>query len=255
MHGIPQQSVPVFSFRPQFIGGLACSVLTTATCCLSHFLHRREVKHGSVQSLAHMVKVVSISILRWNEDTEEPVTLSAQFELSSFGFFQRSGVQQMLTFFSRTFAKRTAAGQRQTIQHEDYNCHVYRRADGLAGVVAADMDYPQRVAFVFLSKLMEEFGTEFAGRWEACTQDDSFANWPNLERAIQEYQDPTKADKITAIQKELDETTAVLHKTIDGVLERGVKLDQLVDKSNDLSNQSKMFYKQARKTNSCCVIC
>ena len=44
------------------------------------------------------------------------------------------------------------------------------------------------------------------------------------------------------------------HKTIDGVLERGVKLDQLVDKSNDLSNQSKMFYKQAKKTNACCVI-
>ena len=45
------------------------------------------------------------------------------------------------------------------------------------------------------------------------------------------------------------------HKTIDSVLERGVKLDNLVDKSNDLSAQSKMFYKQAKKTNSCCVIC
>ena len=57
------------------------------------------------------------------------------------------------------------------------------------------------------------------------------------------------------VQKELEDTTAILHKTIDGVLERGVKLDQLVDKSNDLSMQSKMFYKQAKKTNSCCVIC
>jgi DNA polymerase IIIc chi subunit len=28
----------------------------------------------------------------------------------------------------------------------------------------------------------------------------------------------------------------------------------LVDRSNDLSAQSKMFYKQAKKTNSCCVI-
>jgi synaptobrevin family protein YKT6 len=164
-------------------------------------------------------------------------------------------VQQMLTFFGRTLTKRTDSGQRQTIQHEDYNCHVYRRADGLCGVVAADMDYPQRVAFVFLSKLMEEFGTEFAGRWEGQTEDDGFAGWPNMARAIAEYQDPAKADKITAIQKELEDTTAILHKTIDGVLERGVKLDQLVDKSNDLSNQSKMFYKQARKTNSCCVIC
>lgn len=42
--------------------------------------------------------------------------------------------------------------------------------------------------------------------------------------------------------------------TLDQVLERGQKLDDLVDKSADLSAQSKMFYKQAKKTNSCCVI-
>ena len=59
--------------------------------------------------------------------------------------------------FSRLFAKRTAKGQRQTIQHEEYNCHVYRRSDGLAVVVAADMEYPARVAFVFGNKLMQDF--------------------------------------------------------------------------------------------------
>lgn len=49
-----------------------------------------------------------------------------------------------------------------------------------------------------------------------------------------------------------DETKIVLHQTIDSVLRRGEKLDNLVDKSNDLSLASQMFYKQARKTNSCC---
>lgn len=43
-------------------------------------------------------------------------------------------------------------------------------------------------------------------------------------------------------------------KTIDNVLERGEKLDDLVSKSQDLSSQSKVFYKQAKKTNSCCVV-
>lgn len=46
----------------------------------------------------------------------------------------------------------------------------------------------------------------------------------------------------------------VLHDTIDSILKRGEKLDSLVDKSNDLSLASQMFYKQARKTNSCCVL-
>jgi hypothetical protein len=75
--------------------------------------------------------------------------------------------------------------------------------------------------------------------------------------ATAENQDPAKVDKITAIQKELEDTAAVLHNTIDGVLERGVKLDQLVANAHDLSKYSKMGsgYKQAKKTNnSCCVI-
>lgn len=44
------------------------------------------------------------------------------------------------------------------------------------------------------------------------------------------------------IQQELDETKIVLHKTIESVLERGEKLDSLVEKSNNLSGASKSFY-------------
>ena len=46
------------------------------------------------------------------------------------------------------------------------------------------------------------------------------------------------------IQKELDETKIVLHKTIESVLERGEKIDSLVEKSDGLSAQSKMFYSE-----------
>jgi synaptobrevin family protein YKT6 len=38
------------------------------------------------------------------------------------------------------------------------------------------------------------------------------------------------------------------------VLQRGEKLDDLVAKSSDLSAQSKMFYKSAKKQNSCCIV-
>ncbi|PVH70414.1 hypothetical protein DL98DRAFT_521623 [Cadophora sp. DSE1049] len=56
------------------------------------------------------------------------------------------------------------------------------------------------------------------------------------------------------VQRELDETKIVLHKTIESVLERNVKLEDLVMKSEGLSSQSKLFYKQAKKQNSCCLV-
>ena len=68
------------------------------------------------------------------------------------------------------------------------------------------------------------------------------------------YQDPVNADQIMKIQKNLDETRDVLHKTIDSVLERGEKLEDLVERSGELSAQSKLFYKQAKRANSCCVV-
>ena len=77
---------------------------------------------------------------------------------------------------------------------------------------------------------------------------DTSLSFPEIDTAITEFQDPAKADKITRIQKDLDDTMNIMHKTIDNVLERGVKLDTLVQKSDDLSMQSKAFYKQAKNT-------
>jgi len=156
----------------------------------------------------------------------------------------------MLNFFAKTFTKRTNPGQRQSIAHEGYVVHCYVRSDGLAGVVTSDAEYPSRVAFVLLTQLLEEY-TASKPQWKTLSEEQPF---PPADDYLVKYQNPAAADKVTKIQQDLDETTAVLHKTIDAVLERGTKLDDLVARSDDLSMQSKMFYKQAKKTKGCCVI-
>ena len=159
----------------------------------------------------------------------------------------------MLTFFTKTFTKRTEPGQRQSITHEQYVVHCYVRTDGLAGAVTTDLEYPSRVAFVLLTQLLDEYIASMGSSWKGTTEPFSIEYAP-LEDYLVKYQDPSAADKVTKIQRDLEDTTQILHKTIDSVLERGTKLDSLVERSDDLSRQSKMFYKQAKKTNSCCVI-
>lgn len=198
------------------------------------------------------MKIVGLSVLR-TSDVDEPIPLTMACDLSSYGYFQRQGVKEMLTFFSKTFTKRTDSGQRQSITHESFVVHVYVRSDGLAGTVISDIEYPARVAFVLLTQMLDEYAVTVGENWKIASQPESVA-FPPMEEYLTKYQDPAAADKITKIQKDLDETTAVLHKTIDSVLERGAKLDDLVERSNDLSSQSKMFYKQAKKTKGCCVI-
>ena len=96
-----------------------------------------------------MVKILSIALARLTDEelknnNGEPVILSQAYEVSEFGFFQRGGVREMLTFFTRTFVKRTGKGKRQCVEHEGHLCHVQMRANGLACCIITDQDYPSR---------------------------------------------------------------------------------------------------------------
>lgn len=150
-------------------------------------------------------------------------------------------MKQFATFISKTVAKRVDLGQRSSVEHEGYLVHVHVRTSGLAAVAVCDREYPSRVAFTLLMKMAEDFGAKYSeSTWKS---EQNTLSFPQLDDMIRKYQDPHEADAIMKIQRDLDETKIILHKTIDSVLERGVKLDNLVEKSTDLSAQSKMFYK------------
>jgi synaptobrevin homolog YKT6 len=126
------------------------------------------------------------------------------------------------------------------------------RADGLCGSLTCDAEYPPRVAFSLLTKILEDFEAQNP-KWRKETNNEVIT-WAYLDEAVIKYQDPGNADQIVRIQRNLDETREVLHNTIDSVLQRGEKLEDLVEKSGELSATSKLFYKQAKKANSCCAV-
>lgn len=198
------------------------------------------------------MKIYYIGILKTGAKTVE---LSSARDLSQFSFFERTGVSQFMTFFAETVAQRTGAGQRQSIEEGNYVGHTYTRSEGIAGVVITDKEYPVRPAYTLINKVLEEYLSLHPQKeWANITEANASFNYDALENYLKKYQDPTQADSIMKVQQELDETKIVLHKTIESVLERGEKLDSLVDKSEALSSSSRMFYKQAKKTNSCCII-
>eukprot|EP00871_Galdieria_phlegrea_P000855 jgi/Galph1/1770/GphlegSOOS_G451.1 len=197
------------------------------------------------------MKIIALLLLRKEEGEREPFILTSAYHLNDFGYFQRNSIREFANFFGKTLVKRVPLGERASVEHEDtYVCHVYVASSGLAAVVLCDKEYPRRVAFTLLGKTIDDFSKENnENTWKNATSE---VTYPALQKIVDEYQDPSKADSIVRIQKDLDETKIILHKTIDSVLERGTKLDALVEKSSDLSMQSKMFYRTARKQNSCC---
>lgn len=199
------------------------------------------------------MKLYYIGVLK--NDGSKALELTCAKELSQFLFFEKSSVSQFMTFFAETVSSRTNAGQRQSVEEGNYIGHTYARPEGLACVIISDKEYPVRPAYTLINKVLEEYlSLHPKQQWGDITETNASLNFDSLSVYLNKYQDPSQADSIMKVQQELDETKIVLHKTIENVLQRGEKLDSLVDKSEALSSSSRMFYKQAKKTNSCCII-
>ncbi|KAJ0310030.1 hypothetical protein COL516b_002536 [Colletotrichum fioriniae] len=177
------------------------------------------------------MKLHYIGILR--NDSKPAVELCSEMELSAYSRFTRNSYAEFMSLFSKKVAESTRPGQRQDIEEGDNTFHCVGRSEGICGVV-------------------DEFLTKHPRSTWATGEPKLVL--PELKEYLTRYQDPQQADSILKIQKELDETKIVLHKTIQSVLERGEKIDDLVAKSDGLSSQSKMFYQQAKKQNSCCIV-
>lgn len=198
-----------------------------------------------------MVKLYALSILYKNPTSA--TTLKAAYDVESFSFFQRGSVKEFMSFVSKTIVERTQISSRQSVKEGDYMCHVYVRADNLSAVLISDHEYPRRVAHTVITKVMDDFNAKYPqSTWE--TLSESMIDFSQLNVYLAKYQNPNEADALYKMQNDLDETKIILHNTLEAVLQRGEKLDDLVSKSEGLSAQSKAFYKTARKTNSCCSL-
>ncbi|KAJ3409395.1 palmitoyltransferase, partial [Chytriomyces hyalinus] len=114
--------------------------------------------------------------------------------------------------------------------------------------------YPTRTAFTIVNKILEEFSSKFpTSQWAGLNPGSTASTYPELKAQLVKFQDPHAADPLLRVQRDLDETKIVLHKTMESLLNRGEVLDDLVQRSDQLSSQSKMFYKTAKSTNSCCT--
>lgn len=181
-----------------------------------------------------MVKIFFIGVL--NKDGESAAILKSAAELSTFGFFQRNSIDDFLKFTSKMVIGRMELATRTSVKEQNYICHAYTKVDNLAVAIITDEEYPPKVAHTLTLQILEEFPQV------------------NLEEYLKKYQDPKNADAIMRLQADLEETKIILHNSITNILKRGEKLDDLVAKSEDLSSQSKLFYKTARKTNQCCQL-
>lgn len=156
--------------------------------------------------------------------------------------------------------KRTAAGSRASAVHNEFKCLSFVDTDGIACAIVVSETYDERPGYSALGKTFQfvrksEIYNKFRATWAKADKD---MNYTELESGINEimkqYMDPLKADKLLAIKYELEETKQIMYKNIDDLLAANEKIEDLVQKSQDLSDLSKGMARKAKDLNRCCII-
>jgi len=132
-------------------------------------------------------------------------------------------------------------------------CHSWVHPEGIGAAVLIDAEYPLRVAFTLLSESVRIFLEANREKWED-VQKDTLLLCPEIEQLFIKFQDPTEADKLTKIERDLEEVKGTVMQSMDDLLKRGESLDQLMAKSEDLTKMSVEIYKTAKKNNQCCKL-
>ena len=68
-----------------------------------------------------------------------------------------------MIMMARTVAERAQAGTRQQVEQDDYVAYIHKKTDGLAAIIIADKEYPDRVAFTFASKVVMDYSEKQKG--------------------------------------------------------------------------------------------
>ena len=102
------------------------------------------------------MKLQSISVMRWNSDTEEPIVLDAAYNLAEYNYFMRGNVKEFLAFGSRTIMKRIGQGT-QGVDYEGNMVYCLVGADGLGVIIFVDKEYPARVAISLAKEVLNDF--------------------------------------------------------------------------------------------------
>lgn len=153
-------------------------------------------------------------------------------DLSFVSFFNRNSVSELMHEFVKGAVK-TMHDHRKIFEYPPWQlvCH---RVDENNAVMVTDNEYPTSISFELLQKVHES---------------------PEImKNVLSDCQDPRTVSNMYRVRAQIDETLVILHENIEKIIKRGSDIDELVQKSEHLSNQSRMFYKVAKKHNRCCII-
>ena len=149
----------------------------------------------------------------------------------------------------------TRSAAKMSIESNPYVFH-YMIENGICYLMLSDKNYPKRLAFLFLEEIGREFvsslrvehGDDWLRELETVGRAYAFIKFDQvIQRKRREYADPNSSGNMRRLNEELASIHHIMRKTIDDVLDRGSKLDDVTEMSKNLASDSKKYRWGAKK--------
>lgn len=144
-----------------------------------------------------------------------------------------------------------------TTRYVDLNCE--NQVIRFVVSLATNEQYPVRIRENVLSNLINDITRDSIINSEARGLDPDSREFKKVvqEILLAKATDPSVAngsDKVTQIKGTLDDTTEIMKQNIEKVMANSEDIEKLVEKSKDLSDVSKFYFRKTKELNSCCRI-
>ncbi|GAA0170337.1 hypothetical protein Leryth_026575 [Lithospermum erythrorhizon] len=135
-----------------------------------------------------------------------------------------------------------------------YNCdgHTfnYLVADGFTYCVVASESAGRQIPIGFLERIKEDFSKKYGGGKATSTGANGLKRefGPKLKEHMKYCVDnPEEINKLAKVKAQVNEVKGVMMENIEKVLDRGEKIELLVDKTENLRSQAQDFRQQGTK--------
>ena len=130
-----------------------------------------------------------------------------------------------------------------------YDAHTFHYAveGGLVFMCMADGDFGRRLPFAFIDDIVRRWTETYADRGQTAL---AYGMNEDFSRVLHRQMDffsrnLGEADRVHRVQGEIDEVRTVMVENIERVLQRGEKIELLVDKTENLNQQAFRFKRQS----------
>jgi len=136
---------------------------------------------------------------------------------------------------------------KKSYSYESYNFH-YLVEGGITYICITDQEMLYRIPFAFLFDLNNRFKGTYGQKIHtvgAMSMNDTFGRV--LVERMEFFSNDKSSDKISKVKTDIDDVKKTMVNNIEKVLERGERIETLVDKTDDLHNQAQSFKRKGAK--------